>query len=171
MIDSSSGGVSGYIAKKIEEDAGFKQKLLMLLAKSDIGNITDIRIKTEPLPDELVSYLPSNVKEEFAKYGEKPTTRRLNIIHSYDRDYELSLIEESEGTKRLMELSLPLINISVTNSIIIIDEFEKSLHQLLLETFIEIFLSVSSKTNTDSQLLFTTHNQELLDSGLLLYKK
>ena len=66
-----------------------------------------------------------------------------------------------------MELSLPLIDISTKDSLLIIDELESSLHQLLLETFIEAFLRISTKTESNSQLLFTTHNQELLDSGLL----
>ena len=66
-----------------------------------------------------------------------------------------------------MNLSVPLMDISSSNSFLIIDELENSLHQLLVENFIEIFLVASSKSNMDSQLLFTTHNQELLDSGLL----
>lgn len=167
IITKSSGGFSGYIAKKIETDSDFKKDLLLLLSKIDIGNITDIKIKTEPLPDELISQFPQDVQEEFAKRNEKPKTRKLNLIHSYGTDYELELNQESEGTKRIFELSLPLMDISKSNSFLIIDEIENSLHQLLLETFIEIFLLVSSKTNTDSQLFFTTHNQELLDSGLL----
>lgn len=167
LITSSTGGLSGYIAKKIDTDSIFKQKLLLLLSISDIGNITDIKVTPEPIPDELIAQFPQHVQEEIAKRGEKPKTRKLNIIHSYEKEYELSINDESEGTKRLMELSLPLIDISTKDSLLIIDELESSLHQLLLETFIEAFLRISTKTESDSQLLFTTHNQELLDSGLL----
>ena len=46
----------------------------------------------------------------------------------------------------------------------IIDELESSLHQDLVEAFLRLFLELSK----DSQLLFTTHNQELLESGLLI---
>lgn len=167
IITSSSGGLSGYIAKKLETDSELKQKVLLLLSVSDIGNITDIKVKSEPIPDELIAQFPQNVQEEIAKGPEKPKSRNLSIVHSYDKEYELSLNEESEGTKRLMELSLPLIDISTSDSLLIIDELESSLHQLLLETFIQAFLMISTKTNSESQLLFTTHNQELLDSGLL----
>ncbi len=168
MITKSSMDIPGYIARKVDTDSEFKNNLLTLLSKSDVGNITDIQVKSEPLPDELISQFPQELRDAMTKRGEKPIRTKLNLIHSYDKkDYELGLNEESEGTKRLLELSLPLIDISKTNSFLIIDEIESSLHQMLLETFIEIFLSVSSKTNTDSQLLFTTHNQELLDSGLL----
>ena len=144
-----------------------KQKVLLLLSASDIGNITDIRVKSEPVPEQLLAQLPQNLQAEFSKRTEKLKTRKLSIVHFYDKEYELSLNEESEGTKRLMELSLPLIDISTTDSLLIIDELESSLHQLLLETFIQAFLMISTKTESESQLLFTTHNQELLDSGLL----
>lgn len=167
MITSSSSGLAGYIAKKIESDFEFKQKVLLLLSASDIGNIKDIRVKSVPLSDELIAQFPQYVQDEISKRGEKPKSRKLSIVHSYEKDYELSLNEESEGTRRLMELSMPLIDISTTNSLLIIDEIESSLHQLLLETFIEAFLRISSKAGTDSQILFTTQNQELLDSGLL----
>jgi AAA15 family ATPase/GTPase len=45
-----------------------------------------------------------------------------------------------------------------------IDEIETSLHDDLLEFFITTFLNNSKK----SQILFTTHNQDLLDSDLLV---
>lgn len=167
IINSSSEGLSGYIAKKLETDLELKQKVLLLLTASNIGNITDIRVKSEPIPEQLLAQLPHHLQEEFSKRTENLKTRKLSIVHSYDKEYELSLNEESEGTKRLIELSLPLIDISTTDSLLIIDEIESSLHQLLLENFIQAFLMISTKTESESQLLFTTHNLELLDSGLL----
>ena len=167
IITASSDAIFGYISERIEKDELFKEKLLKLLATSDIGKITDIKIKDEPIPDAIIAQLPPEFREEVTKGGEKPHTRELKFIHSYDKDYELSINAESAGTKRLMNLSVPLMDISSSNSFLIIDELENSLHQLLVENFIEIFLVASSKSNMDSQLLFTTHNQELLDSGLL----
>ena len=53
---------------------------------------------------------------------------------------------------------------SSESSLTIIDEIEASLHQDLIEAFLRLFLELSK----NAQLLFTTHNQELLDSGLIL---
>ena len=61
-----------------------------------------------------------------------------------------------------MELTKPLLDLA-NSSVILIDELEVSLHQDLLETFILLFLEISK----DSQIIFTTHNQDLLDSELL----
>jgi len=62
-----------------------------------------------------------------------------------------------------MQLALPLYDLVVSKSIVLIDELEASLHGVLVELFLELFL----ETSNNSQLLFTTHNQDLLDSGLL----
>ena len=77
LITSSTGGLSGYIAKKIDTDTVFKKKLLLLLSISDIGNIIDIKVTPEPIPDELIDQFPQHVQEEIAKRGEKPKTRKL----------------------------------------------------------------------------------------------
>ena len=99
---------------------------------------------------------------EIAKKGEKPTRRDAKFVHHYDNDYELPIYFESAGTKRMLELTLPLIELA-NSSVLMIDEIESSLHQSLLETFLQLFLEISD----DSQLLFTTHNLDLLDSDLL----
>lgn len=61
-----------------------------------------------------------------------------------------------------MEISAPLHDLTSSSSVLI-DELEASLHQELLEMFLDIFLEVSEC----SQLIFTTHNQDLLESGFL----
>ena len=63
----------------------------------------------------------------------------------------------------MLELIAPLTDVINSQSFILIDELEMSLHEELVETFLRLFLEASE----DSQLLFTTHNQDLLDSGLL----
>ena len=163
MIDSSDNGLSGYVAKRMEEDDDFKMKVTQLLSFSDVGNITDISITKQELPEEFIKSFPEEVKNEFAKRGEKPVIRNVSLIHHYGEDVELPLIMESAGTQKIMELAAPLIDITQEPSLCIIDELESSLHQELLEMFIQLFL----ESSTDSQLLFTSHNQELLDSGLL----
>ena len=163
MIDSSENTLSGYTAKRMEEDEDFKKKVTQLLSFSDVGNITDISIKKQKLPEVLINSLPEEVRNEFAKRGETPTIRGVSLIHHYENDVELPLEMESAGTQKIMELVTPLIDITQEPSLVIIDELESSLHQELLEMFIHLFL----ESSTDSQILFTSHNQELLDSGLL----
>ena len=155
----SSDDLSSYIFRKVEKDASFKKILTNLLSASDIGVINDIRVIAEDIPETVIRQLPIEV---IVKHKGKLRTPILN--HSYnDSNYSLPFSLESAGTKKLMQLSLPLYDLIVSESIVLIDELESSLHQELIELFLELFLEISDH----SQLLFTTHNQDLLDSGLL----
>lgn len=162
IIMPAHDGLSDFILKKIEKDSEFKNKVIGLLEASDFGSISDIRIESHEIPDAVLKMLPKEVQDEIAKKGEKPTRRDAKFVHHYDDDYELPVYLESAGTKRMLELTLPLIELA-NSSLLMIDELESSLHQSLLETFLQLFLEISE----DSQLLFTTHNLDLLDSDIL----
>ena len=163
MIDSSDNSLSGYTAKRMEDDEDFKKKVIQLLSFTDIGNITDISIEKRELPEEFLKSLPENIRNEIAKRDETPVIRDVSLVHHYKDDAQLPLAMESAGTQKIIELAAPLIDITQEPSLCLIDELESSLHQDLLEMFVLLFL----ESSTDSQLLFTSHNQELLDSGLL----
>ena len=63
----------------------------------------------------------------------------------------------------MLELFLPLSELISQKSVLLIDEIESSLHQELLEKFLQLYIQCSEY----SQIIFTTHNQDLLDSDLL----
>lgn len=163
MIDSTDNAFYGYVAKRMDEDEDFKRKVINILSFSDFGNIKDISITKQEIPDEIIKTFPEEIRNQIAKRGEKPIARNVSLIHHYDSDVSLPLHLESAGTQKIMELAAPLIDITQEPSFCVIDELESSLHQELLEMFIQLFLECSE----ESQLLFTSHNQELLDSGLL----
>lgn len=163
LLNFSKHSYSPYIAQRMEEDSDFKNKVISLLSFSDFGNISEIKIKKEEMPDSILARYPLEVQREIVMCGERPVNRKISFVHHYESDCELPFFLESAGTQRIMELALPLIEITQKPNVCFIDELESSLHQELLEMFIQLFLECSS----DSQMLFTTHNQELLDSGLL----
>lgn len=163
LVNLSKNSFLPYIAQRMEEDLDFKNKVINLLSFSDFGNISEIKIKREEMPDSILARYPMEVQREIAMRGERPVNRKISFVHHYGSDCELPFFLESAGTQRIMELALPLVDITQRPSVCFIDELESSLHQELLEMFLQLFLECSS----DSQMLFTTHNQELLDSGLL----
>lgn len=163
IIDSSDDSLAGYTAKRMDDDEDLKKKVTQLLSFADMGNISDIVIKKQEIPEDIIKTLPEELRNEIAKRGKKPVARNIHLVHHYDQDIELPLHMESAGTQKIMELAAPLVDITQKPSMCIIDELESSLHQELLEMFIQLFLESSE----ESQLLFTSHNQELLDSGLL----
>lgn len=149
--------------KHIKDDNGFKQTVLELLAAVDVGNIADITVKEKPVPKDVIQMLPKEMQDEATKTKDGLMAMDIDIVHKYDKNYSLKVEEESDGTVKMMSLAEPLVKVAQGKSFLVIDEIESSLHQDLQELLIRFLLA----SDNDSQLLFTTHNQLLLDSGLL----
>jgi uncharacterized protein len=76
---------------------------------------------------------------------------------------EFDFEEESEGTQRLMNLLPALFELLNNEKVILIDELDRRLHPLLSRMFVETALAGKKK----SQMIFTTHDTNLLDLDLL----
>ncbi|QVK18672.1 ATP-binding protein [Mycoplasmatota bacterium] len=75
---------------------------------------------------------------------------------------EINLLNESTGTKKLFSLLVFLSDALIEGKVIIFDEFEKHLHQALVQYFIHLFND--SKINTkNAQLILSTHHTSLLN--------
>lgn len=76
----------------------------------------------------------------------------------------LDIKEESDGTRRLLDLLPALTNLANKDRVIIIDEFDRSLHPQLSHKLLQLFLEDST---SNSQIVATTHEEHLLDLELL----
>lgn len=72
--------------------------------------------------------------------------------------------DESDGTQRLFDL-IPLFYEHQNNRVIFIDEIDRSLHTNLTRRFLELFYSLTEKS--DCQIIATTHDSNLLDLDLV----
>jgi AAA15 family ATPase/GTPase len=73
---------------------------------------------------------------------------------------------ESDGTQRLLSLMLAITKVLKSGSVAIIDELDASLHTFIVRSILELFQS--PKYNPlGAQLFFTTHDTNILCSGLL----
>jgi AAA15 family ATPase/GTPase len=75
------------------------------------------------------------------------------------------LRDESDGTRRLLNLLPALHRLKSSNCVYFIDEIDRSLHPKLVLEFVEFFLATQKHHN--SQLILTTHDTNLLDLELL----
>jgi len=92
------------------------------------------------------------LKNKFGSTGEIMDTVRMPFDNT-----------ESEGTKKLFELS-PLIFESLQKGTpLIIDEFDARLHPLLSKKLIELY---NSEANKHAQLIFVTHDTNLLSNQI-----
>jgi AAA15 family ATPase/GTPase len=84
-----------------------------------------------------------------------------------DGQIELFDIEdESEGTQRLIHLIPALATSKSSEKVWIIDELDRRLHPLLSRMFVEAYLDCGDAPQR-GQMIFTTHDTNLLDSDLL----
>ena len=86
--------------------------------------------------------------------------KRLITRHKDGTKHEL--IEESDGTRRLIDLIHPLVD-SPGDKVYIIDELDRRLHPLITKTYVELFFRPNLK---NTQLLFTTHESRLVTTDL-----
>jgi len=85
---------------------------------------------------------------------------------------EFTLEQESDGIRRVFDLIPMLFSANSKNSeklnpqsIFIIDEIEKSLHPHIARELISMFFGLG--TSSENQLIFTTHDTNILDLSLL----
>ena len=88
---------------------------------------------------------------------------KLMFLHGADEgQYEYG--EESDGTKRLIELLDVILN-QGEDKVFVIDELNRSLHPQMTIKFVETFLKFSEEKMT--QLIVTTHESNLMDLNIL----
>jgi AAA15 family ATPase/GTPase len=77
----------------------------------------------------------------------------------------MELSEESDGTRRLLNLIPALHPTAFIGVVHVIDEIDRSLHPILVKEFLEFFLK--SGVGEPRQVIVTTHESNLLDQELL----
>ena len=110
----------------------------------------------------------SNNSEYHLKMGQV-TAKAIHLGKTQSgekRLFELDLTDESDGTRKLMALSPAIETTLKKGGVLLVDEIEKDLHPTLVNLIVSKFQS--KKTNPfGAQLIFTTHNTELLNLELL----
>jgi len=143
-----------------------KKYILDFLKYGDTG-IEDVDTFDIPLENS------SKKSESGNNSPEKDKKRRLTISKRKKYDKNLEFLEdqyspfsimESEGTLKLFELSPFIFRALKENSPLIIDEFDARFHPLLTKKIIKLF---NSNKNLNSQLIFTTHDTNMLSADLL----
>jgi len=167
-------GYEGYTISKAK-DANFKDKILELLKAADLG-IQDIQVEMLDL-DKLPNDMPKELKEFIIKKAEEDESAEfLSDVLTSHKKYDdnknvvgkvnLSLDDdESFGTKKFFALTGPVLDSLENGHTLVIDELDSKLHPNLVCKIVSLF---NSKENNpkNAQLLFNTHDTNLLSSGL-----
>ena len=155
----------------LNKEKTFKEYVLKALIKADLG-ISDISASIETISiDDLPTDFPENMKvllsdgkNELKKLDIK-TTHKIHNIEGNEINVQFEFNEESDGTQRIFSLIGPWINALINGHILVIDELDTKLHHLLNVFLIKMF-NDPSQNKSNAQLVFTTHNTNLLDLDL-----
>lgn len=143
---SSSSETVAEIVKSDEQKARILKELLL----ADLG-ISDVSIKTI-----------SGKKDEPII----TTTHRMIAEDGSTEHFELLMDQESSGTQRFFARIGGWLQAMENGSLLIVDEIEHSMHPLLTRRLIEM-IQDSEINKNGAQLIFTTHDAQLLDLTFL----
>lgn len=147
---------------------GYRDSILNLLRDADLG-IRDVKVEEESfdessipgdMPDDMKHSLINAMKDE--TYYQTTFEHRTKQMKSVSFDFE----DESDGTQRLYAMAGALVSTVRHGFTLVIDEIEASLHPFIVRMIIQMFQSPEDM-GSRAQLVFTTHSDSLLDSGLL----
>lgn len=131
----------------------------------DIHGI-DISLK-QVNENDLPSNFPARLKERITKYNVQSfhqtyakDSQPMKDFLSWDFDKH-----ESEGSKKALQLSGPVLKVLMNGEILVIDELEAKLHPIITLNIIDMFLDPNCNPK-HAQLIFATH-----DTNLLSYSK
>ena len=76
--------------------------------------------------------------------------------------YNIELEDESDGTRKLMSIAPAIESVLTKGGVLLVDELERELHPMLVNFIVAKFQSKRSNPN-GAQIIFTTHNTELMN--------
>ncbi len=160
----------GSIFDLMRHESTFRAFLTTLLQQAASG-VLDVRIELGTEHDwDLMLSTPERMQQaERSGFREKGSGPLMTLAtfraDSRGNEVRFNMLEESDGTQRLVHLAPLLFDIERgrPDLVFAIDELERSLHPLLTRAFLSRFFASTG----NSQLLFTTHDTNLLDLNIL----
>lgn len=162
LFVSTNGSIPNEMLDLMKNE-GLKKEMLSFMNLADL-DISDIVVREvgvtldenlQKIYDNMHIPAPPTIRQIFTKH--KVYDENNNVISTE----EINFNAESEGTRQLFYIVFAMIfsQINGDHKTIIIDEFDKSLHQELASSLIRVFNSVGNK----NQFIVTTHDIQLLD--------
>lgn len=124
--------------------------------------------------NDLPNGLPKELREKLLKELSGKQQIKVFTTHGiYDKkgtlvDTELFDFDEMEsaGTRKLFDIAGPIFDTLNTGSVLVIDELDAKMHPLISQELVSLF-NDPNRNPLGAQLIFTTHDTNLLSGNLL----
>ena len=168
---TSSEGYEEFTKIMFHEHLDEEKKALDFFKRIKLGfnNITT-EVRELSIPDYVVPVLNEQIRKDLEK-------RKQIVVHPWHNIYDNQGLvvreipfdineHESEGTRKAFEIAGPIFNTLKRGSVLAIDELDAKMHPLISVEIIKLFTSKETNPN-HAQLIFTTHDTNLLSAKLL----
>lgn len=159
MMCSFGTGISNFVIAKTSITDYFGEN-----EKDQIEKVTR---EITSRPDTAVEIINKATGEEVVALEEdgEIITKRIYFEHTSEssKPVPFNFNEESDGTKRLIEYLPALFDLVHIDKTYLIDEIERSVHPVIIKELISKF---SNDSKSKGQLIFTTHESNLLDQDI-----
>jgi AAA15 family ATPase/GTPase len=147
----------------------YRNEIARLVSAADLG-IAEMSVEEIKLPG-TTRALPQSASEFFALPKERldspETLQVIRLLHRLGSTIvPFNMDQESDGTRAYLALLGPAVDALKKGAPLLIDELDASLHPLLAIQLIRLFNTPSSNPK-GAQLIFNTHDTNLLSSGVL----
>lgn len=130
----------------------YKDVILKALEVCDT-DIIDIEVRKEQIPTPVMVPGQGDVSFKLVDVLKFKTFHRNNKDVMFDLD-----LEESSGTRKLFQILIRLLDVVKNRKSIMMDEFDLGLHTRLADFILDLI-----HASDGSQLLFSSHNTNLID--------
>lgn len=166
-------GHQGFTMGKTEDPKN-KVKILELLKVADLG-IQDIKAQkmdAHSIPKEL----PKDVREKILREIKEENVEFYSDVFIIHKKYNADKVSignetfslddnESSGTRKFFALTGPILDVLENGYTLVVDELDSKLHPNLVCKIVSLFNS-KEYNKKNAQLIFNTHDTNLLSSGL-----
>ena len=133
--------------------------------KDNTNEIDELITKIEDSKNKAIGFRTRKNEEIIiVKEDAEYVVKTISLVHEANKvQKSFTLDEASDGTVRLLNFAPAFKNIFLEDKVVLIDEIERSIHPLLIKELIRKF---SAESYTKGQLIFTTHESNLLDQNI-----
>lgn len=168
-----SEGYEGFTLKMFLEHLEGADQAQDFFKELQLG-FTRFTVKKMDIPKEVIEKAPDSIKSELEKdtsSGAFVAPLTTHNVYNEDgriigeRNFPKNKME-SEGTKKVIEMSGPIFDTLNEGKILIVDELDAKLHPLLTRNIVLLFMDPQRNPH-GAQLIFATHDTNLLDLDII----
>jgi AAA15 family ATPase/GTPase len=161
VIFNEQSPLSPHFSVQMLKQAEQRKAICEFLRAADIG-IADIEVATKQAMVHTMNFdLATGKREETASEQTVDEVRFHHITEHGKATFDL--MDESSGTRNLLFLTGPILDILGKGLTLVVDELDTSLHTLLVQALVRLFHRTEVNTG-GAQLIFTPHDTSLLDA-------